>query len=296
MDPPRRGVVAAAAGGMGRVTVLGGVGPGGPLRRGRGGRGDTIPGTRGVAGTGGMAPGAGRGMRVERSVAAIPFADAVRARGVVARWGRVVGSGSGGGGVGSGGGGAAGGGGVGSGGVGVAGMALGPPVGFPVPLVGVGGCVACVVSWDLVRVLRCCGVLRCVWCSACGVACAVSWASRPLFTGAHARCVVLCGRCPGPLGSCSPMCLCGMLCGVFGVLGLLAPSHRCVCVVCCVVCAVSRATWLLFTGVPVWLVLCCVFGVLGLMAPVHRRAVCLFDVLCVVRGVPRHVAAVHRCA
>ena len=49
MDPPRRDVVAAAAGGMGRVTVLGGVGPGGPLRRGRGGRGDTdtVPGTGG---------------------------------------------------------------------------------------------------------------------------------------------------------------------------------------------------------------------------------------------------------
>ena len=47
MDTPRRGVVAAAAGGMGRVTVLGGVGPGGPLRRGRGGRGDTVPGTGG---------------------------------------------------------------------------------------------------------------------------------------------------------------------------------------------------------------------------------------------------------
>ena len=55
MDPPRRGVVAAAAGGMGRVTVLGGVGPGVPLGRGRGGRGDTdtVPGTGGVAGTGG---------------------------------------------------------------------------------------------------------------------------------------------------------------------------------------------------------------------------------------------------
>ena len=55
MDPPRRGVVTAAADGMGRVTVLGGVGPGGPLRRGRGGRGDTdtVPGTGGVAGTGG---------------------------------------------------------------------------------------------------------------------------------------------------------------------------------------------------------------------------------------------------
>ena len=53
MDPPRRCVVAAAAGGIGRVTVLGGVGPGGPLRRGRRGRRDTVPGTGGVAGTGG---------------------------------------------------------------------------------------------------------------------------------------------------------------------------------------------------------------------------------------------------
>ena len=110
MDPPRRGVVAAAAGAMGRVTVLGGVGPVGPLRRGRGCRGDTVPGTGGLAGTRGVAPGGRWGMRVERSVGAIPFAGAFRARGVVAPWGRVVGSGSGGGGVGSGGGGAAGGG------------------------------------------------------------------------------------------------------------------------------------------------------------------------------------------
>ena len=71
MDPPRRGVVAAAAGGMGRVTVLGGVGPGGPLGRARGGRGDTdtVPGTGGVASTGGVAPGGRWGMRVDRSVA-----------------------------------------------------------------------------------------------------------------------------------------------------------------------------------------------------------------------------------
>ena len=47
IDPPRRGAAAAAAGGTGRVTVPGGVGPGGPLRRGRGGRGDTVPGTGG---------------------------------------------------------------------------------------------------------------------------------------------------------------------------------------------------------------------------------------------------------
>ena len=58
MDPPHRGVVAVAAGGMGRVAVLGGVGPGGALRRGRGGRGgtDTVPGTGVVAGMGGGGP------------------------------------------------------------------------------------------------------------------------------------------------------------------------------------------------------------------------------------------------
>ena len=38
---------------------------------------------------GGVAPGGRWGMRVERSVAAIPFGGAVRAPGVVARWGRV---------------------------------------------------------------------------------------------------------------------------------------------------------------------------------------------------------------
>ena len=117
-------------------------------------------------------------------------------------------------------------------------------------------CCVCGVPGHLVRVLRCCGVLRCVWCSVCGVACAVSWASRPLFTGAHARYVVLCGRCPGLLGSCSPVWLCGVLCGGFwcpgslgsqspvclccvlrgvcGVPGHLAPIHRCARVACVV--------------------------------------------------------------
>jgi hypothetical protein len=56
--------------------------------------------------------------------------------------------------------------------------------------------------------------------------------------------------CPGPFGSCSPVCPLGVLCCVCGVLGHLAPAHRCVRSVCCVVCAVSWATWLLFTGVP----------------------------------------------
>ena len=60
-------------------------------------------------------------------------------------------------------------------------------------------------------------------------ACAMSWATWLLFTGVPAWCVVLLMRCPGPLGSCSPVCPLGML---------------------CCVCAVSWATWLLYTGVP----------------------------------------------
>ena len=97
-------------------------------------------------------------------------------------------------------------------------------------------CVACVASWDpwfvftgvfvlcvavcvvspvvtlVFVVLYClCGVLghlapvqRCAR-SVCGVACLVCWASWLLFTGAHARCLVLPVWCPGPLGSCSPV-------------------------------------------------------------------------------------------
>ena len=166
--------------------------------------------------------------------------------------------------------------------------------------------------------LRVCGVLglpapvhRCAR-SVCCVGCAVSWASRLLFsglparcvvlrvrcpgpswlliTGVPARCVVLRVRCPGPPGSCSPMRPLGVLCCVCGVLALLAPVHRCARSVCCVGCAVSWASWLLFTGVPAQCVvlrvrcpgppgscspvrplgvLCCVCGVLGLPAPVH---------------------------
>ena len=80
-----------------------------------------------------------------------------------------------------------------------------------------------------------------------------------------------CVRCPGTLGSCSPVHPFGALCCVCGVpghlgpfhrcarlvchvtsavlLGHLAPLHRCARSVCYVVCWVSWATWLLFTGV-----------------------------------------------
>ena len=127
--------------------------------------------------------------------------------------------------------------------------------------------------------------------------CAVSWATWLLFTGVPARCVVLRVRCPGPPGSCSPVCPLGVLFRVCGVLGHLAPVHRCARSVCSVACTVSWASWLLFTGVPArWVVLrvrcpgppgscspaCplgvlfCVSGVLALLAPVHRcaRSVC----------------------
>ena len=166
-----------------------------------------------------------------------------------------------------------------------------------------------------------CGVLgllaplhRCAR-SVCCVACAVSWATWILFTGVPTLCVVLRVRCPGPLGSRSPVCpLCVLFC-VCGVLGLLAPVHRCAHSVCCVACAVSWASWLLFTGVPARCVvlrvrcpgppgscspvcplgvLFRVCGVLGLLAPVHRCAqIC---VLCCVCGVLGHLAPVHRCA
>ena len=145
-------------------------------------------------------------------------------------------------------------------------------------------------------------------CPACGVVRTVSWASRLLFTGVYALCVVLRVRCPGPPGSCSPVCT---LC-VYGVLGPPAPVHRCARSACGVACTVSWASRLLFTGVHalrvvlcvrcpgppgscspvrtpcVW---CCVYGVLGLPAPVHRcaRSVCVCGVL----GLP---APVHRCA
>ena len=205
--------------------------------------------------------------------------------------------------------------------------------------------VACTASWAsrllftgvhalcVVLRVRCpglpssCSPLRtpCVWCRVygvlglpapvhrcarpvCGVARTVSWASRLLFTGAHALCVVLCVRCPGPPGSCSPVRTLRVWCCMYGVLGLLVPVHRCARSVCGVVCTASWASRLLFTGVHALCVVlrvrcpglpgscspvrtpcvwCCVYGVLGLPAPVHRcvRSVC--GVACTVSGASR---------
>ena len=127
----------------------------------------------------------------------------------------------------------------------------------------------------------------------CSVACAVSWASWLLFTGVPGRCVALCVRCPRPLGSCSPVCLLAVLFCVCSVLGHLAPVHRCVRSVCCFACAVSWASWLLFTGVSARCVVLRVRcpGPLGSCSWVHPQGV-----LCCVGGVLGHLASVHRCA
>ena len=126
--------------------------------------------------------------------------------------------------------------------------------------------------------------------SVCRAVCAVPWATWLLFTGVYAPLVELLLRCPGPPGSCSPVCTLDVLCCARSVLGDLVPVHQCARAACCVACAVSRATWHLFTGV--WarrvvlcvrcswplgacsplcrpFVLCCLCGLLGNLAPVH---------------------------
>ena len=105
-------------------------------------------------------------------------------------------------------------------------------------------CFACAASWATWLLFT--GVCLLLGC----VVRAVSWATWLLFTSVPVRCVVLRVRCPGPLGSCSPVRRLGMLLRVCGDLGLVAPVHRCARSVCFVACAVSRATWLLFTGEP----------------------------------------------
>ena len=171
-------------------------------------------------------------------------------------------------------------------------------------------CVLCAVSWASL-ILFTCVLARCVVLyRVCGVlghlapdhrrahlvcclAFAVFWASWLLFTGVLAPCVVLRVRFPGQLGSCSPSCPPSALRHVWGVLGHLAPVHRCALPLRCVACAVSWATLLLFTGVPaqcvVWRARC--LGSVGSCLPV-----CSFGALCCVCGVVRHLASIHRCA
>ena len=160
------------------------------------------------------------------------------------------------------------------------------PLGSCSPVCPLGGlCCVCGVLGHWAPVHRCARSVR--YCRA------VSWATWLLFTGVPARCVVLYVRCPGPLGPCSPVCPPGVLCCVCGVLGHLAPVHRCARSVCCFACAVSRATWPLFTGVPAWWVVSCVPcpEPPGSCSPVRP-----LGVLCCVCGVLGHLAAVHRCA
>ena len=147
--------------------------------------------------------------------------------------------------------------------------------------------------------LCCCGVLGNVAPvhqrarSVCCVACAVSRATWLLFTGVPAPSVTVLVRFHGPLGSCSPVCPLRVLCCVCGVVGHLAPVHRCACWVRCFVCAVSWATWLSFPGVPAWFVLLHLWcsGPLGSCSPMRALAA----LLCCC-GLLRHLALVHRCA
>ena len=147
-------------------------------------------------------------------------------------------------------------------------------------------CCVCAVLGHLAPVHRCS-------CSVFCFVCAVSWAPWLPFTGGPAGCVVLRVRCPGPLGSCSPVLLLRVLLCVGGVLGHLAPVHRCACSSFCFVCAVSWATWLLFTGVPARFVVLCLRcpGRLGSCSPV-----CPLGVLCCVCGVLGPLAHAQRCA
>ena len=86
-----------------------------------------------------------------------------------------------------------------------------------------------------------------------------------------------CPSAPDPRGAvCRCSCLGRPWCArVCSVLGNLASVHRCARSVCCLACAVSWATCLLFTAVPAW---CLVLRVRcpGCLAPVHRcpRSLC----------------------
>ena len=100
---------------------------------------------------------------------------------------------------------------------------------------------------------------------------------------------------PDPVGltCCCPSLSRPWCSSVCNVLGHLVPVHRCARSVLCAACAVSWATWLLFTGVPARLVASrvrCPWP-LGFCSPV-----CWLGVLCCVCGVLGHLTPVHLCA
>ena len=122
----------------------------------------------------------------------------------------------------------------------------------------------CGVLGHLAPVHQCARLVRCF-------ACAESWATRLLFTGVPPRHVVLHVGCPGPLGSCSPVCTLGGLLCVCGVLGHLASVHRCARSMCCLCVRCPGPLGSCSTVCPLG-VLCCVCGVLGHLTPVHQCA------------------------
>ena len=106
-------------------------------------------------------------------------------------------------------------------------------------------------------------------------------------------CARVCGV-PGPLALvhwCARM-VCSV-CSVCGVLGLLARVHQCASSVRCVASAVSRATWLLFTGVHI----SCVVLRARCPGPLGSYSeVCLLGALRCVCSVLALLVRVRRCA
>ena len=151
------------------------------------------------------------------------------------------------------------------------------------------GVVCSCPSLGRLRCARLCGVLGhfapVQWCacSVCCVACAVSWATWLLFTGVPGRCAVFGVRCPGPIGSCSPVCSLRALCCVCSVRGHLAPVPLCAHSGCFVALRVRCPGPLgyLFSAVAPG-ALSCVCGVVGHLSSVHRCACSLCCVVCAV--------------
>ena len=112
-------------------------------------------------------------------------------------------------------------------------------------------CVWCPWQFSACSRVRAPGVfsVRCPWpLRSCSLVCKLGvlcvqcpWPFGLLFTGVPTRCVVLRVRYSQPLGCYSPVCPLGVLCWVCGVLGYLAPVHRCACSVFCVMASNSSS-------------------------------------------------------